>query len=65
MSDQRKEWFARVVESGLKNEIFNPADVLAHDRCKPLCGKAAISLATLRLATFLAHSPTGEYTMGG
>jgi hypothetical protein len=30
MSDQRKEWFAKVVESGLKNEIFNPADVLAH-----------------------------------
>jgi hypothetical protein len=30
MSDQRKEWFANVVESGLKNEIFNPSDVLAH-----------------------------------
>jgi hypothetical protein len=28
--DQRKEWFARVVESGLENQIFNPADVLAH-----------------------------------
>jgi len=27
MSDQRKEWFAKVVESGLQNQIFNPADV--------------------------------------
>src|SRR6476659_9419675 len=30
MSDQRQAWFARVVESGLQNEIFNPSDVLAH-----------------------------------
>ena len=28
--DNRQAWFARVVESGLQNEIFNPADVLAH-----------------------------------
>jgi len=28
--DQRQAWFARVVESGLQNQIFNPADVLAH-----------------------------------
>ncbi len=29
-TDQRQAWFHRVVESGLQNEIFNPADVLAH-----------------------------------
>jgi hypothetical protein len=28
--DPRKAWFANVVKSGLDNEIFNPADVLAH-----------------------------------
>src|SRR3569623_3729880 len=28
--DQRQAWFARVVESGLQNQIFNPSDVLAH-----------------------------------
>ncbi|MDB4953134.1 MAG: hypothetical protein JWO36_703 [Myxococcales bacterium] len=28
--DQREAWFAKVVESGLHNQIFNPADVLAH-----------------------------------
>lgn len=28
--DQRQQWFARVVESGLQNQIFNPTDVLAH-----------------------------------
>jgi len=25
MSDQRQSWFARVVESGLQNQIFHPA----------------------------------------
>jgi len=29
-SDQRQAWFARVLESGLENQIFNPTDVLAH-----------------------------------
>ena len=28
--DPRKMWFANVVKSGLENQIFNPADVLAH-----------------------------------
>jgi hypothetical protein len=28
--DPRKAWFANVVKSGLENQIFNPADVLAH-----------------------------------
>jgi hypothetical protein len=28
--DPRKAWFANVVKSGLENEIFNPADVIAH-----------------------------------
>jgi len=28
--DPRKAWFANVVKSGLDNQIFNPADVLAH-----------------------------------
>jgi hypothetical protein len=29
-TDHRKAWFANVVKSGLDNEIFNPADVIAH-----------------------------------
>ena len=28
-SENRQAWFTRVVESGLSNQIFNPADVLA------------------------------------
>ena len=30
MSDQRKAWFARVMESGLEHQILQPADVLTH-----------------------------------
>ena len=30
MSDQRQAWFAKMMESGLENQIFNPGDVLAH-----------------------------------
>jgi hypothetical protein len=29
-NDQRQAWFARVMESGLENDIFAPSDVLAH-----------------------------------
>jgi hypothetical protein len=28
--EQRQQWFALVVQSGLQNQIFNSADVLAH-----------------------------------
>src|SRR5262247_1037693 len=28
--DQRQQWFARVMESGLENQVFAPSDVLAH-----------------------------------
>ena len=28
--DQREAWFAKVMESGLEHQMFNPADVLAH-----------------------------------
>ncbi len=28
--EQRQQWFALVVQSGLSNQIFNCADVLAH-----------------------------------
>lgn len=28
--DQRQAWFARVMESGLENQVFAPSDVLAH-----------------------------------
>ena len=31
--EQRQQWFASVVQSGLTHQIFNPADVLAH--CTP------------------------------
>lgn len=29
-SESRQAWFARMMESGLENNIFAPADVLAH-----------------------------------
>jgi hypothetical protein len=29
-NDQRQAWFARMMESGLENDIFAPSDVLAH-----------------------------------
>ena len=28
--DQQRQWFARVMESGLENQVFAPSDVLAH-----------------------------------
>lgn len=54
MSDQRKEWFARVVESGLKTEIFNPADVLAHATPDVLANHLPPELLSKVLASSLA-----------
>src|SRR5262245_66648052 len=54
MSDQRQAWFARVVESGLQNEIFNPADVLAHATPDVLANNLPPELLSKVLATSLA-----------
>lgn len=54
MSDQRKEWFARVVESGLKHEIFNPSDVLAHATPDVLANHLPPELLSKVLAASLA-----------
>src|SRR5678815_5540923 len=54
MSDQRKDWFAKVVESGLQNQIFNPADVLAHATPDVLANHLPPDLLSKVLAASLA-----------
>jgi hypothetical protein len=54
MSDQRKDWFAKVVESGLHNQIFNPADVLAHATPDVLASHLPPDLLSKVLAASLA-----------
>ena len=54
MSDQRQAWFARVVESGLQNGIFNPADVLAHATPDVLASHLPPELLSKVLAASLA-----------
>jgi hypothetical protein len=61
MSDQRKEWFAKVVESGLKNEIFNPKDVLSHATPDVLASHLpAELLSKILTASLAAGSMTPE-----
>jgi hypothetical protein len=54
MSEQRQAWFARVVESGLQNQIFNPADVLAHATPDVLANHLPPELLSKILAASLA-----------
>jgi hypothetical protein len=54
LSDQRQAWFARVVESGLQNQIFNPADVLAHATPDVLATHLPPDLLSKILASSLA-----------
>ena len=49
-----KAWFARVVESGLQNQIFNPADVLAHATPDVLANHLPPDLLSKILAASLA-----------
>jgi hypothetical protein len=54
MSDQRKAWFAKVVESGLANQMFNANDVLAHATPDVLATNLPPELLSKILAASLA-----------
>jgi hypothetical protein len=54
MSEQRKAWFAKVVESGLENKIFDPADVLAHATPDVLANHLPAELLSKVLSSSLA-----------
>src|SRR5438045_8952096 len=53
-NDQRQAWFARVMESGLENDIFAPADVLAHATPDVLASHLPPDLLSKVLAASLA-----------
>src|SRR5215467_13422869 len=52
--DQRQAWFARVMESGLENQIFAPSDVLAHATPDVLASHLPPELLSKILAASLA-----------
>ena len=52
--DQRQAWFARIVESGLENKIFNPTDVLQHATPDVLANHLPPELLSKVLAASLA-----------
>jgi len=52
--DQRQAWFARVMESGLENQIFQPSDVLAHATPDVLASHLPPELLSKILASSLA-----------
>jgi hypothetical protein len=54
MSDARQAWFARMMESGLENKIFNPGDVLAHATPDVLASNLPPELLSKVLAASLA-----------
>jgi hypothetical protein len=53
-SEQRQAWISRVVESGLQNQVFSPADVLAHATPDVLANHLPPELLSKVLATSLA-----------
>ena len=53
-SDQRQAWFAKMVESGLENQIFAPTDVLAHATPDVLANHLPADLLSKVLAASLA-----------
>ena len=53
-SDARSAWFARMMESGLENKIFNPGDVLAHATPDVLASHLPPELLSKVLASSLA-----------
>jgi hypothetical protein len=53
-NDQRQAWFARVMESGLENEIFAPGDVLAHATPDVLANHLPAELLSKVLSASLA-----------
>src|SRR3954454_24963184 len=53
-NDQRQAWFARVMESGLENDIFAASDVLAHATPDVLASHLPPELLSKVLASSLA-----------
>ena len=53
-NDQRQAWFARMMESGLENDIFAPSDVLAHATPDVLASHLPAELLSKVLANSLA-----------
>src|SRR6266700_2539264 len=53
-NENRQAWFTRVVESGLQNQIFNPADVLAHATPDVLASHLPAELLSKVLSASLA-----------
>jgi hypothetical protein len=52
--DQRQAWFARMMESGLENQVFGPTDVLAHATPDVLANHLPPELLSKVLAASLA-----------
>ncbi len=52
--DQRQAWFARMMESGLQNQMFAPTDVLAHATPEVLARHLPAELLSKLLAGALA-----------
>jgi len=53
-NEPRQAWFARMMESGLENKIFNPGDVLAHATPDVLASNLPPELLSKVLASSLA-----------
>ncbi|MBP9205441.1 MAG: hypothetical protein KBG28_15835 [Kofleriaceae bacterium] len=53
-ADARTAWFAKMMESGLDNQIFNPGDVLAHATPDVLASNLPPDLLSKVLASSLA-----------
>ena len=52
--EARQRWFARMMESGLEQKIFNPSDVLAHATPDVLASNLPPDLLSKVLASSLA-----------
>jgi hypothetical protein len=53
-NDQRQAWFARMMESGLENDIFAPSDVLTHATPDVLASHLPAELLSKVLSSSLA-----------
>jgi len=53
-SEGRERWFARMMESGLENKVFAPADVLTHATPDVLASNLPPELLSKVLASSLA-----------
>ena len=63
--DQRQAWFARVMESGLENQVFAPADVLAHATPDVLAHNLPPELLSKVLQSSLAAGSIPDWLAAG